>query len=77
MDTGMPRHGCAIDSLLDRAFNMIILSESSAEATQLVRTGCYTSARRGSSERRNDTVRYADAQRISVHTEALSGSIQD
>ncbi len=49
--------------------NMIIVSGSSAEATQPVRTGRYTPARRRSSAPHNDTPRYANAWSISVHTE--------
>jgi hypothetical protein len=48
--------------------NMIIVSESSAKATQPVGTGRYTLARRRSSAARNDTPRYVDTRRISVHT---------
>jgi hypothetical protein len=55
--------------------NMIIVSESSAEATLLVRTGCYTTARLRSSAAPNDTQRYADIRPISVHTEEVTGSI--
>ena len=47
---------------------VIIVSESSAEATQLVRIVRYTPARRRSSAARSDTPRYVDAQPISVHT---------
>src|SRR5437763_1866939 len=56
--------------------NMIIISESSAEATQPERTGRYTPARRRSSAPRNDTPRYANAWPISVHTEEVTGSIR-
>ena len=51
------------------ALNMIIVSGSSAEATQPVRTDRYTPARRRSSAARNDIPRYADARPINVHTE--------
>jgi hypothetical protein len=49
--------------------NMIIISEPSPEATQPVRTGRYTPARRRSSAACNDTPRYADGRPISVHIE--------
>jgi hypothetical protein len=51
------------------ALNMIVVSESSAEVTQLGRTRRYTPAGCRSSAARNDTPRYADARPISVHTE--------
>jgi hypothetical protein len=54
--------------------NMIIVSKPSAEATQPVRAGRYTSACRRSSAARNDTRRYAEVRRISVHTEEVTGS---
>jgi hypothetical protein len=63
------------DAAFRPALNMIIVSEPSAEATQPVHTSRYTPARRRSSAARNDTLRYADAQRISVHTEEVTGSI--
>ena len=50
---------------------MIIISEPSAKATQLVRTCRSTLARRRASAARGDALRYADAQPISVHTEVL------
>jgi hypothetical protein len=50
------------------ALHMIIVSEPSAEATQSVRMGRYTPARRRSSAADNDTPSYADARPISVHT---------
>jgi hypothetical protein len=52
-----------------RALNMIIVSESSAKATQLVRTSRYTLARSRGSAALNDIPRYAEVQAISVHTE--------
>ena len=51
---------------------VIIISESSAEATLLVRTGHYTTARFHSSAAPNNTRRYADAQPISVHTQEVT-----
>jgi hypothetical protein len=57
------------------ALNMIIVSGSSAKATQPVRTGRYTPAHRPSSAARSDTHRYANARRIRVHTEEVTGSI--
>jgi hypothetical protein len=57
------------------ALNMIIVSEPSAEATQPVRMGRYAPARRRSSAACNDTLRYAVARPISVHTEEVAGSI--
>jgi hypothetical protein len=51
-----------------RALNMIIVSESSAKVTQLVRTTRYTPARSRSSAALNDIPRYAEVQAISVHT---------
>jgi hypothetical protein len=56
------------------ALNMIIVSESSAKATQPVRTGRYTPAHRPSSAARTDTHRYANARRIRVHTEEVNRS---
>lgn len=53
---------------------MIIVSGSSAEATQLVRTGRYLSARCCSSVACNDTPRYGDVRLISVHTGVLTGA---
>jgi hypothetical protein len=52
---------------------LIIVSESSAEATRRVRTGRYTLAHSRSSAAQNDTPRYREAREISVHTEVLSG----
>jgi hypothetical protein len=46
---------------------VIIISESSAEGTQPVRTDRYTPARRRSSAAGNDTPRHADARPVSVH----------
>jgi len=48
---------------------MIIVSESSAEATQPVRTGRPIPARSRSSAAHNDTPKHADARPIRVHTE--------
>ena len=55
------------------ALTMIIVSESSAKATQPVRTGRYTPARLRSSAAPSNTPRYADVLPISVHTEVLTG----
>jgi hypothetical protein len=52
---------------------VIIVSESSAEATRRVRTGRYTPADSRSSAARNETPWYAEARPISVHTEVLAG----
>jgi hypothetical protein len=49
---------------------VIIISESSAEGTQPVRTDRYTPARRRSSAAGNDTPRHADARPVSVHRSA-------
>jgi hypothetical protein len=57
------------------ALTMIIVSESSAKATQPVRTGRYTPARLRSSAAPSNTPRYADVLPISVHTEEVTGSI--
>jgi hypothetical protein len=57
------------------ALNMIIVSESSAKATQPVRTGRYTPAHRPTSAARSDTHRYANARRIRVHTKEVTSSI--
>lgn len=57
------------------ATNMIIISESSAEATQPLRTGRYPPTRRHSSAACNDTARYANIRPISVHTEVLAGPL--
>jgi hypothetical protein len=51
---------------------MIIVSESSAKATQPVRTGRYTPPRRRSSTAHHDAPRHAKARLISVHTEVLA-----
>lgn len=48
---------------------MIIVNESSAEATQPVRIGRYTPTRRRSSAARSDIPRYRGARPIRVHTE--------
>jgi hypothetical protein len=50
---------------------MIIVSESSAEATQPVRTGRYAPTRRRSSAARSDIPRYGGARLIRVHTEEV------
>jgi hypothetical protein len=65
----MPRQGVRPGAAFQTPLSMIIVSESSAEATQLVRTGQYTPARRRSSVARNDTPSHEDASPISVHTE--------
>jgi 2-keto-3-deoxy-L-rhamnonate aldolase RhmA len=54
------------------ALNMIIVSESSAKATQPVRTGRYTPTGCRSSAARSDSHRYLDARPISVHTNVLA-----
>lgn len=56
--------------------NMITVSESSAEATQLVRTGRYTLPRRRSSTTRNETPRHANAWPISVHTRRAQSDLR-
>jgi hypothetical protein len=53
---------------------VIIVSESSAEATRRGRTGRYTPARSRSSVAHNDTPRHPDARPISVHTEERTRS---
>ena len=50
---------------------VIIVSKSSAEVTLRVRTERCAPVRCRSSAARNDTSRYADARRISVHTEEI------
>jgi hypothetical protein len=50
---------------------VIIVSESSAEVTLRVRTERYAPLRSRCSAAHNDTLRYADARPISVHTEVL------
>jgi hypothetical protein len=67
----VPSH---IPDLFQPALNMIIFSESSAEATQPVRMGRQISARCRSSAARNDTPRYADVRQISVRTKGTTGS---
>jgi hypothetical protein len=62
-------------SLPDWPLNMIIISESSAEATQPVRTSRYPPTHRPSSTACNDTAWHANARPISVHTEEVTGSI--
>ncbi len=57
------------------AFNMIIVSEPSAEATRRVRTERCAPARSRSSAVHNNTPGYADARPISVHTEECAGAI--
>jgi len=56
--------------------NMIIVSEPSAETTQLVQTGRYATTRRCSSAARHDTARYGDARPISVHTEVIMDGVR-
>ena len=56
------------------ALNMIVVSEPSAKATQLERTGGDTPSRRRSSAARTDTPRYLDGRPISVHTEEVNRS---
>jgi hypothetical protein len=51
---------------------LIIVSESSAEVTQLVRTRRYTPVGCRSSAAHHDIRKYANVQRISVHTEEIS-----
>jgi hypothetical protein len=65
--------GVKLASASGLALNMIIISESSAEATRPARTGSYTPAGGRRSAARNDTHRYTNARRISVHTEVLKG----
>jgi hypothetical protein len=50
---------------------VIIVSESSAEVTLRVRTERFAPVRSHSSAARIDTLRYAGARPISVHTEVL------
>jgi hypothetical protein len=52
---------------------VIIVSESSAEATRRVRAGRSTPVHSRSSAAHNDTSSHSDARRISVHTEVLAG----
>jgi hypothetical protein len=52
---------------------MIIVSESSTEATRPVRTGRSIPARSRSSAVHNDTPKHADARPIRVHTEVVAG----
>jgi hypothetical protein len=54
---------------------MIIVSESSAKATQPVRADRYTPTRHSSSTPRDDTLSYADVRLISVHTEVFVGIV--
>jgi hypothetical protein len=68
-----PLPGCAPGVTARWALHMIIVSESSAEATGPVRTGRSTTVCSGSSVVRNDTPRYTNARPISVHTEVLAG----
>ncbi len=70
-----PREPKATGATFQTGANMIIVSESSAEAAQPERTDRYTPACRRSSAARNDTPRYADVRSISVHTEEVTGSI--
>ena len=56
------------------ALTMIIVSESSAKATQPVRTGRYTPARLRRSAAPSNTPRYADVLPISVYTEEVNRS---
>jgi hypothetical protein len=53
---------------------VIIVSESSAKVTLRVRTERCAPVRSRSSAAHNDTLRYADARPISVHTEEVTGS---
>jgi hypothetical protein len=66
---------CPVRKPFECIFSMIIVSESSAKATQLVRTDRYTSPRHRSSAPRDDALSYVDARPISVHTEEVTGSI--
>ncbi len=70
-----PREPKATGAASQTGANVIIVSKSSAEATQPERTGRYTPARRRSSAARDDTPGHADPRQISVHTEEVTGSI--
>jgi hypothetical protein len=62
-------------SLPNWGSGVIIISEPSAEAVPRVRKGRSSPVRSRSSVAYNDTPRYADARRISVHTDEVTGSI--
>jgi hypothetical protein len=60
---------------LQAGLSMIIVSDSSADATQPARIGRYTAACSRSSATHDDTHRYTDARPISVHTKEVTSSI--
>jgi hypothetical protein len=55
---------------------MIIISESSAEATRPVRTDRCTPARGRSSAAQNNSPKHTDARSISVQTKVLAGGLR-
>lgn len=61
-NTRTPRNSVPRDAAFRVAFNMIVISESSAEATRPARTGRCVSACCCSSAARNDTPQYSDAR---------------
>jgi hypothetical protein len=71
--SGCRKRGCALLGVKgSQGVTVIIVSEPSAKVARRVRTGRSTPARSRSSAAHNDIPRYADAQRISVHTEVLA-----
>ena len=65
---------CATGPCLPDVLNMIIVSEPSAEATQLVRTGRYPPVRRRSSAAQCDTPRYVPHAESAFTQECSRGS---
>jgi hypothetical protein len=69
-----PRNSVPRNAAFRVALNMIVVSESSAEATRPARTGRCAPACCCSSAARDDTPQYSDARQISVHTGVLGGA---